>query len=100
MSSSFDSDSDTYKDKSFRIGLSATPVHWNGDDWTFYKHAMINDFEDSLLDQIAIGKETLDDSWDDDRKGFLKEKSFIQGQLLMNLAKQVMMKATGTEMWS
>ncbi|CAI5700441.1 unnamed protein product [Peronospora effusa] len=74
MSLSSDSDSDTGKRKCFKIGSSGTPVRWNGDDWTFYKHAMINAFEESLLDQIAIGKETLDDTWNAEQKGEFKKK--------------------------
>ena len=57
------------------------------------------------MDQIAIDKETFDDRWGDDRKREFKKKQvkikiLIQGSLSIKLAKQVMMKATGTEMWS
>ncbi|CAI5717219.1 unnamed protein product [Peronospora farinosa] len=80
MSLSSDSDSDTGKRKGFKIGQG-------------------------LLDQIAIGKETLDDTWNAEQKGEFKKKQakikiLIQGSLSMKLAKQVMMKGTGTEMWS
>ena len=105
MTISSDPDSETGRRERFRIGSSGTPVRWNGDNWTFYKHAMINAFEESFLDQISIGKETPDDSWDDDEKGESKKKQakiniLIQGSLLMKLARQVMMKKTGTQMCS
>ena len=66
-------------------------------------HAVINSFEESLLDQIAIQNETLDDSCDDDEKGEFKKKQtkikiLIQGSLSMKLARHLMMKGTGTEM--
>ncbi|OWZ13842.1 hypothetical protein PHMEG_00012772 [Phytophthora megakarya] len=105
MSSSSDSDDGKFKRKSFKIGSSGTPVRWNGEDWTFYKHAMMNAFEKSLLDEIALGKEVKDENWDDEKKGEFKKKQakikiLIQGSLSMKLAKQVMMKETGTEMWA
>ena len=79
MTISSDPDSETGRRERFRIGSSGTPVRWNGDDWTFYKHAMINDFEEGLLDHIAIGKETLDDSLDDDEKGEIKRSKQRSG---------------------
>ncbi|KAG6946690.1 hypothetical protein JG687_00016565, partial [Phytophthora cactorum] len=33
------------KQKGYKIGSSGTPVNRNGDDGTFYKHAMLNAFE-------------------------------------------------------
>ncbi|CCI47296.1 unnamed protein product [Albugo candida] len=76
-----------------------------GDDWTFYKRTMMNAFEESLLVQIAIGEEREDKIWNDDEKGEVKKskariKILIQRSLSMKLAKQVMMKSTGTEMWA
>ena len=76
---SSESDSDRGKRKGFKIYSSRTLARWNGDDWTFYKHAMINDFEEGLLDHIAIGKETLDDSLDDDEKGEIKRSKQRSG---------------------
>lgn len=32
------------------------PKNWNGEDWGFYKHLMIADFEDEELDAIARGE--------------------------------------------
>ncbi|GMF25211.1 unnamed protein product [Phytophthora fragariaefolia] len=95
---------DDKKHKGFKIGSSGTPVNWNGDDWTFYKHAMLNAFEKSLLDDIATGAATEDATWDQDEKDAFKKKQakikiLIQGSLSMKLAKQVMSKKTGTEMW-
>ncbi|KAG6949402.1 hypothetical protein JG688_00014635 [Phytophthora aleatoria] len=63
------------KQKGYKTGSSGTPVNWNGDDGTFYKHAMLNAFE------------------------MTKIKILTQVSLLMKLAKQVMSKKTGTEMW-
>ncbi|KAL0583080.1 hypothetical protein ABG067_006995 [Albugo candida] len=54
-----------------RVG---TPIHWNGNDWTFYKQAMMNATEESLLDQIAIGGKCQDVSWNDEEKGEFKKK--------------------------
>ncbi|KAE9301123.1 hypothetical protein PF008_g22837 [Phytophthora fragariae] len=101
--SSSDSEDDK-KLKNFKIGSSGTPINWNGDDWTFYKHAMLNAFEKSLLDEIATGKATEDATWDQNKKDAFKKKQakikiLIQGSLSMKLAKQVMSKKTGTEMW-
>ncbi|RMX67916.1 hypothetical protein DD238_000510 [Peronospora effusa] len=93
---SLDSDSDTGKHEGFRIGSSGIPVRWNGDDWTFYQHAMINAFEERLLDQIAIGKETLYVKWGAKKNIIIS----IQGSLSMEFEMQVVMKGTGTEMWS
>ncbi|KAE8903830.1 hypothetical protein PF005_g11108 [Phytophthora fragariae] len=95
---------DDKKHKGFKIGSSGTPVNWNGDDWTFYKHAMLNAFEKSLLDEIATGAPTEDATWHQDKKDAFKKKQakikiLIQGSLSMKLAKQVMSKKTGTEMW-
>ncbi|GMF47884.1 unnamed protein product [Phytophthora fragariaefolia] len=107
MSSSSDSD-DSRKSKSkrkgFKIGSSGTPVRWDGEDWTFYKHAMQNAFEKNFLDGIAKFDETEDTAWDDVKKEEFKKKQaeikiLIQGSLSMRLAKQVMSKSTGTEMW-
>ncbi|GMF53792.1 unnamed protein product [Phytophthora fragariaefolia] len=107
MSSSSDS-GDSRKSKSkrkgFKIGSSGTPIRWDGEDCTFYKHAMQNAFEKNLLDGIAKGDETEDTAWDDVKKGEFKKKQaeikiLIQGSLSMRLAKQVMSKSTGTEMW-
>ncbi|GMF46166.1 unnamed protein product [Phytophthora fragariaefolia] len=105
MSSSSDSDDGgKSKRKGFKNGSSGTPVRWDGADWTFYKHARLNAFEKSLLDGIATGRETEDASWDEEKKGDFKKKQakikiLIQGSLSMRLAKQVMTKPTGTEMW-
>ncbi|GMF35188.1 unnamed protein product [Phytophthora fragariaefolia] len=105
MSSSSDSDDGgKSKRKGFKIGSSGTPVRWDGEDWTCYKHAMLNAFEKSLLDGIATGRETEDASWDEEKKGEFNKKQakfkiLIQGSLSMRLAKQVMTKPTGTEMW-
>ena len=74
MFSFSDSESDAGRRTGCKIGSAGTPVQWNGDDWTFYKHAMMNMFEESLLDQIAIGKECLDASWSDEEKGNYKKK--------------------------
>ena len=64
---------------------------------------MINTFAERFLDLIAIGKETLNDKWGDGKKSEFKKKQakikmLIQGSLPMKLAKQLMMKAAGTEM--
>ncbi|OWZ09602.1 Copia type Polyprotein [Phytophthora megakarya] len=105
MSSSSDSeDSGKSKRKGFKIGSSGTPVRWDGEDWTFYKNAMVNAFEKSLLDGIADGTEKEDPNWTDEEKGKYKKKQakvkiLIQGSLSMRLAKQVMAKPSGTEMW-
>ncbi|GMF53554.1 unnamed protein product, partial [Phytophthora fragariaefolia] len=103
-SDSVDSRKSKSKRKGFKIGSSGTPVRWDGGDWTFYKHAMQNAFEKNLLDGIAKGDETEDTAWDDVKKGEFKKKQaeikiLIQGSLSMRLAKQVMLKSTGTEMW-
>ena len=50
------------KRKSFKIESSGTPVRWNGEGRTFYKHAMINVFGEKHLIEIALGKEVLDES--------------------------------------
>ncbi|KAG3001777.1 hypothetical protein PC121_g19763, partial [Phytophthora cactorum] len=106
MSSLADSDGGgKIKHKGFKIGSSGTPVRWDGEDWTFYKHAMLNAVEENLLDDIATGAETEDASWDNEKKGNFKKKQakikiLIQGSLSMRLAKQVMSKPTGTEMLS
>uniref|UniRef100_M4C293 Uncharacterized protein n=1 Tax=Hyaloperonospora arabidopsidis (strain Emoy2) TaxID=559515 RepID=M4C293_HYAAE len=68
MSSSSDSDVRKAKRKSFKIGYSGTPVRWDGEDWTFYKHAMINAFEENLLDKIALFKEVLNEICNERRK--------------------------------
>ncbi|OWY91730.1 hypothetical protein PHMEG_00039572 [Phytophthora megakarya] len=61
MSSSLDTDNHKRSNhKDFKVGSTGTPINWNGDDSTLYKHAMINAFEKSLLDEIATGKETED----------------------------------------
>ncbi|GMF51742.1 unnamed protein product [Phytophthora fragariaefolia] len=105
MSSSSDSDDGgKSKRKGFKISSSGTPVRRDGEDWTFYKHAMLNAFEKSLLDGIATVRETEDASLDEEKKGEFKKKQakikiLIQGSLSMRLAKQVMTKPTGTEMW-
>ncbi|GMF63085.1 unnamed protein product [Phytophthora fragariaefolia] len=85
--SSSDSEDDK-KHKNLKIGSLDTPVNWNGDDWTFYmyKHAMLNAFEKSLLDEIATGKATEDVTWDQDKKDTFKKKHakikiLIQGSL-------------------
>ncbi|KAG6610395.1 succinyl-CoA:3-ketoacid coenzyme A transferase [Phytophthora cinnamomi] len=80
------------------------PVRWDSEVWTFYKHAILNAFEKILLYGITTGSETEDASWDDEKKGDFKKKQtkikiIIQGSLSMRLAKQVMAKPTGTEMW-
>ena len=69
--SSSNSDVENFKRKSFRIGSLGTPVRWNGEDWTFYKYAMINAFKKRLLDEIALD-EGKEDAWDDVRKGEFK----------------------------
>ncbi|KAL0586876.1 hypothetical protein ABG067_003496 [Albugo candida] len=66
--SSSDSDSDGEERNEFKIGHAGAPIRWGGDDWTFYKHVMMNAFEESLFDQIAIGEKSEDKSWDDDEK--------------------------------
>ena len=79
MSSLSDSDAGKAKRKSFKIGSSGTLVRWNGEDWTFYKHAMINAFEENLLDEIALGKEVLDESWNDIKKSdYMRKQAKIQ----------------------
>ncbi|POM78253.1 Multidrug resistance protein ABC Superfamily [Phytophthora palmivora] len=80
MSSSSDSDDGKAKHKSFKKVRSGTLVRWNGEDWMFYKHAMMNAFKKILLDQIERDREVKDDSKDDEKK-------------------EIMMKSTGTEMW-
>ncbi|OWZ17093.1 hypothetical protein PHMEG_0009012 [Phytophthora megakarya] len=102
MSSS--DDEDGKKHKSFKIGSSGTPVNWNGDDWSFNNHDMLNAFEKSLLDEIATGAATEVVTWDQEKKDAFKKKQakikiLIQGSLSMKLAKQVISKKTGTEMW-
>ncbi|KAG3110206.1 hypothetical protein PI124_g14807 [Phytophthora idaei] len=58
MPSSSDSeDGKGKKQKGYKIGSSGTPVNWNGDDGTFYKHAMRNAFEMSFA------------RWDCNRRG-------------------------------
>ncbi|KAG2802734.1 hypothetical protein PC116_g18231, partial [Phytophthora cactorum] len=75
MSSLADSDGGgKSKHKGFKIGSSGTPVRWDGEDWTFYKHAMLNAVEENLLDDIATGAETKDASWDNEKKGNFKKK--------------------------
>ncbi|KAG1698624.1 hypothetical protein DVH05_014582 [Phytophthora capsici] len=74
MSSSSDSDDGrSRKRKGFKIGSSGTPVNWNGEYWTFYKHAMLNAFEKSLLDQIALGNDIEKAEWDQDDKNEFKK---------------------------
>ncbi|CAI5721706.1 unnamed protein product [Peronospora destructor] len=92
------------KSKGFTIGSSGTPFRWDGEDWTFYKPAMLNAFKESLLDDIAKGHVVEDEDWDEDEKGKFKKKQakikiLIQGSLSMRLAKQVMSKSTGMEIW-
>ena len=65
---------------------------------------MINAFEENLLDEIALGKEVLGDSWNEMKTNEFKKKQakikiLIQCSLSMRLAKQVMMQDTGTKMW-
>ena len=101
MYSSSDSDENS---KGFKIGSSGTPVRWDGEDWTLYKYAMLNAFEDSLLDDIAKGHVVEDEDSDKEEKGKFKKKQakikiLIQVSLPMRLAKKVMSKSTGTEMW-
>ncbi|KAJ8537304.1 hypothetical protein ON010_g13293 [Phytophthora cinnamomi] len=50
------------------------------------------------------GHQTKDASWDDEKEGEFKKKQtkikiLIQGSLSMRLAKQMVVKPTGTEMW-
>ena len=83
MYSSSDSDENS---KGFKIGSSGTPVRWDGEDWTLYKYAMLNAFEDSLLDDIAKGHVVEDGDWDEEEKGKFKKKQakikiLIQGSL-------------------
>ncbi|KAG2977818.1 hypothetical protein PC129_g16672 [Phytophthora cactorum] len=61
------------KQKGYKIGSSGTPVNRNGDDGTFYKHAMLNAFEMSLLDGIATSAETEDSTWDQEKKDKFKK---------------------------
>lgn len=50
-------------------------MRWNRKDWTFYKHEMINAFEESLMNEIALGTVVKDDAWDGVKKGeFNKQK--------------------------
>ncbi|KAG2891233.1 hypothetical protein PC114_g17077 [Phytophthora cactorum] len=63
------------KQKGYKIGSSGTPVNRNGDDGTFYKHAMLNAFEMSLLDGIATSAETEDSTWDQEKKDKFKKKN-------------------------
>ena len=58
----------------------------------FCKHAMINAFEESLVDEIALGKVVKDDAWDDVKKDIFKTKQakikiLIQCALSLKLAK-------------
>eukprot|EP00644_Phytophthora_capsici_P011087 jgi/Phyca11/110650/e_gw1.18.561.1 len=102
MSSSSDSD-DKHKKKGFKIGSKGTPVRWDGEDWPFYKQSMMNAFEKSLLDGIVLDTETEGSSVEeknDFKKKQAKAKILIQGSLSMRLAKQVVSKKTGTEMWA
>ena len=99
MYSSSDSDE---KSKGLKIGSSGTPVRWDGEDWTSYKYAMLNAFEERLLDDIAKGHVVEDEDWDEEETGKLKKKQanikiLIQGSLSMRLAKQVVSNSTGTE---
>ena len=53
---------------------------------------MINAFEESLVDEIALGKVVKDDAWDDVKKDIFKTKQakikiLIQGALSLKLAK-------------
>ena len=103
-SSSDSEDGKRKRNKEIKLGSQGTPVNWNGEDWTFYKHAMLNAFEQNLLDEIAAGGVVEDASWDQAKKDKFKKrqaevKILIQGSLSMKLAKQVMSKKTGTEMW-
>ncbi|OWZ10168.1 hypothetical protein PHMEG_00017026 [Phytophthora megakarya] len=105
MSSSSESDDGSRnKHKGFKISSSGTSVRWDGEDWTLYKHAVVNAFEQSLLDGIADDTEKEDPAWPEEKKGKLKKKQakikiLIQGSLTKRLAKQVMSKKTYTEMW-
>ncbi|CAH0492760.1 unnamed protein product [Peronospora farinosa] len=72
------SDSDTDKHEGLQIFSSGTPVCWNRDDWTFFKHAMINAFESSLLDQIATGMEALDLTPNDERE---RHKNVVRARI-------------------
>ena len=38
-------------------------MHWNEDDWTFYKDAMAKELEKILLDKTALGKVVKNYSW-------------------------------------
>ncbi|OWY96196.1 LOW QUALITY PROTEIN: hypothetical protein PHMEG_00033599 [Phytophthora megakarya] len=91
---------DGKKHKSFKIGSSGTPANWNGDGWSFYKHAMLNVFEKSLLDEIATRAATEVVTWDQDKKDAFKKKQakikiLIQGSLSMKLAKQMIVEEDG-----
>ncbi|CAH0481204.1 unnamed protein product [Peronospora belbahrii] len=71
MYSSIDLDE---KSMGFKIGSLGTPVRWDREDWTFYKYAMLNAFEESLLDDIARSDVVEDKDWDEEEKGNFKKK--------------------------
>ncbi|OWZ07468.1 LOW QUALITY PROTEIN: hypothetical protein PHMEG_00020135 [Phytophthora megakarya] len=93
-------DGSSNKHKDVKISSSGTPVRWDGEVCTFNIHAVVNAFKQSLLD----GREKEDPTWSEEWKGEFKRKQakikiLIQGSLGKRLAKQVMSKATGTEIW-
>eukprot|EP00644_Phytophthora_capsici_P011248 jgi/Phyca11/16207/fgenesh1_pg.PHYCAscaffold_18_\ len=108
MPSSSDSDDDRRKgkkNKEFHINSSGNPVHWDGENWPFYKKAMTVAFQRDLLEQIATGKVKEDDQWSQDEKDEHTKKQakiqmLIMGSLKTTLAQQLMDQKNGTDMWA
>ncbi|POM77591.1 Integrase catalytic core protein [Phytophthora palmivora] len=108
MPSSSDSDDDRRKsnqDKKFHINSSVNPVLWDGENWPFYKKAMIVAFQRDLLEQIATGKVKENDQWSQDEKDEHTKKQakiqmLIMGSLKTTLAQQWMDQKNGTDMWA
>ncbi|OWY92313.1 hypothetical protein PHMEG_00038741 [Phytophthora megakarya] len=108
MASSSDSDDgrrSSKRNKKFHINSSGNPVSWDGDNWHFYKKAMIVVFQKHLLEQMAIGKVTEDASWSQDQKDeYTKKQAKIQmlimGSLTTRLAQSLMDQKNGTDMWA
>ena len=73
-SSSDSEDGKRKKHKGIKLGSQGTPVNWNGEDYLFYKHAMLNAFEQNLLDEIAAGGVVDDASWDQAKKDKFKKR--------------------------
>ncbi|KAG3122084.1 hypothetical protein PI126_g24290, partial [Phytophthora idaei] len=107
MSSSSDSDDNRRKSKKdkFHINSHGNTVHWDRENWPFYKKSMAVAFQKSVLEQIAIGKVKEDVNWSQDEKDEHTKKQakiqmLIMASLTMRLAQPLMDQKTGTDMWA